>query len=93
MPAFVVELELGIPGETDDRGFQDHLAWKQLRELGADDVFEQHVADAVSTRHVDETGEARRDLHDGEAPLRLVAVRFEQQREVQAERGEQRKRS
>ena len=76
MPAFVVELELGIAGEADDRGFEDHLPGKQLRELRADDVFEQHVADAVSARHVDETGQARRDLHDREPPLRLVAVRL-----------------
>ena len=42
--AFVVELELGVARQADDRRFEDRLAGKELRQVRADDVLEQHEA-------------------------------------------------
>ena len=40
--ALVVELELGVAREPDERRLEDRLPGKQLRQMRSDDLFEQH---------------------------------------------------
>src|SRR5579871_2618172 len=88
-PALVVELELGVAGETDDRRLDDLLAWKELLQVKPDDLFEQDEGKPVVFGHLHQTREPGRHLYDREAVVATaLRARIEQNGNVQTQRGE-----
>ena len=90
--AFVVELHLRVARETDHGRLENRLARKQLRQVGANDLFEQHELESLCRRDLHESRERRGHLDDRQTPRGVALRGVEQQRQVEAERREERKR-
>ena len=91
-PPFVVQLELRIASDANHARFENLLPAEQLRQVRADDVFEQYERHTLGRGDLNEPGQAGRNLDDREALAGIVNRRFEQEREVQAQRRQQGKR-
>ena len=54
--ALVVELQLGVAGQPNDRRLQDRLSREELRQMRANDLLEQHERDALGARRAARAG-------------------------------------
>ena len=92
LPAFVVQLQLGVAREAERRGFEDHLPGEQRVEPGADHVVEHDEGDAFAAGDAHEAGQARGHLDDRDAIREPFLGRREAEGQVDAQRREHRER-
>ncbi len=92
-PALVVQLQLRVPGQPDDRALAQHLSGEQFAQVRPDDVLERDQCGAIAAVDRHEPGETGRHLHDRQPSVRMLTGTVEQDREVEAQRRDQRKRA